>query len=50
MITEYPVPTASSLPWGIVIGPDGALWFTEERGDNIGRITVPTASGLAARV
>jgi sugar lactone lactonase YvrE len=54
VITEYPVPTASSYPRGIAAGPDGALWFTEYVGNNIGRITtagviteypVPTANG-----
>lgn len=56
-ITEYPIPTASSYPYGIVAGPDGALWFTEVSSipgtGKIGRITtggviteftVPTAN------
>ncbi len=60
-ITEYAVPTDSSNPHGIAVGPDGALWFTEYSGNKIGRITtggvvteytVPTASsqpyGIAA--
>ena len=38
-ITEYPIPTASSLPQGIAVGSDGALWFTENLGNKIGRIT-----------
>jgi virginiamycin B lyase len=38
-ITEYPVTTAGSQPNGITAGPDGALWFTEYTGNNIGRIT-----------
>src|SRR5229473_1835782 len=43
-VTEFPVPTASSNPFGITTGPDGALWFTESSpvgssGNNIGRIT-----------
>jgi streptogramin lyase len=33
------VPTAESVPEWITAGPDGALWFTEERASNIGRIT-----------
>jgi hypothetical protein len=41
--TEYPVPTASSGPWGIAMGPDGALWFTELDAGNIGRITTAGA-------
>src|SRR5437868_6578127 len=38
--TEFDVPTMNSSPWGITVGPDGALWFTELVGGNIGRITV----------
>ena len=38
-VTEFPVPTPSSAPAGITVGPDGALWFTEENGNKIGRIT-----------
>ncbi len=53
-ITQYPVPTANSAPTGIAVGPDGALWFTENTGNKIGRITtagaiteyaVPTSNG-----
>lgn len=53
-LTEFPIPTASSSPNGIVAGPDGNLWFTENSGNKIGRINpssgaitefpVPTAS------
>jgi streptogramin lyase len=39
VITEFPVPTANSLPNGIAAGPDGNLWFTEQSGNKIGRIT-----------
>ena len=38
-ITEFAIPTASSSPWAIAPGPDGNLWFTEESGNKIGRIT-----------
>ena len=38
-ITAFSLPTASSQPWGITAGPDGNLWFAEENGNNIGRIT-----------
>ena len=31
LITEFPIPTANSLPFGIAAGPDGNLWFTEQR-------------------
>ena len=39
-ITEYPIPTAGAAPSEVTVGPDGALWFTENVGGNkIGRIT-----------
>src|SRR5688572_7148685 len=38
-ITEFPLPTAASLPFGIAPGPDGALWFAEFASARIGRIT-----------
>ena len=47
------------LPTDIVSGPDGALWFTETRGDKIGRITtkgqiteypIPTPDAFAADI
>ena len=38
-ITEYPIPTAASTPYGIAAGPDGGLWFTQAGGNKIGRIT-----------
>jgi streptogramin lyase len=51
----YPIPTAASYPAGIAAGPDGALWFTEEYANKIGRITttgafteftIPTANSI----
>src|SRR5262249_43040338 len=37
-ITEFPVPDAGADPVDIAVGPDGALWFTEQHADRIGRI------------
>jgi len=37
-ITEFLVPTANSGPTAIATGQDGALWFTEGRGNQIGRL------------
>ncbi len=39
VITEYTVPTNSSLSFAVTPGSDGALWFTEVHGNKIGRIT-----------
>ena len=36
---EYPVPTPDSQMLGIAAGPDGNIWFTEQLGKKIGRIT-----------
>ena len=38
-IREFPLPTPNSGPGGITTGPDGVLWFTEQTGNRIGRIT-----------
>ena len=38
VITNHFPVTARSEPSDITAGPDGALWFTEFRGDKIGRI------------
>jgi streptogramin lyase len=38
-ITEFPLPNGGAEPQGIAAGPDGNLWFTEFRGNRIGRIT-----------
>src|SRR5437016_2052973 len=38
--TEYPLSTGSASPFGITLGPDGALWFTELDTNKIGRITM----------
>lgn len=37
--TEYVIPTDNSEPNNIAAGPDGNLWFVEENGQKIGRIT-----------
>jgi streptogramin lyase len=39
VVTEFPIPSASSDPESITSGPDGALWFTEYGSDSIGRMT-----------
>lgn len=38
-ITEFPLPTGTSVPRFITAGPDGNLWFTMFYGNAIGRIT-----------
>ncbi len=38
-INEFTISTYDSQPFFITRGPDGNLWFAEEFGDNIGRIT-----------
>jgi streptogramin lyase len=42
-ITEYPIPAGSSGPTVITTGPDGALWFTLDGTNQIGRITTAGA-------
>jgi virginiamycin B lyase len=38
-ITEFSITTFGGSPVGITAGPDGALWFTEQNANKIGRIT-----------
>jgi streptogramin lyase len=38
-ITEYPIPTTTSLPTSIINGPDGNLWFDESYTQKIAKIT-----------
>jgi uncharacterized repeat protein (TIGR01451 family) len=44
VVTEYPLSNVSAAPQGIIAGPDGALWFTEQYTGKIGRITTSGAS------
>jgi streptogramin lyase len=59
-ITEYAIPAANASPMGIAAGPDGNVWFTEQGGNFVSKITaagviteyaIPTAnaspSGIA---
>jgi|HubBroStandDraft_6_1064221.scaffolds.fasta_scaffold37415_1 streptogramin lyase len=39
-IKEFALPHSGSQPFGITLGPDGNLWFTELAGNRIGRITL----------
>ncbi len=56
-IDEFPAPGS---PSGLVAGPDGAIWFTEESGNKIGRMTtggvvtneipIPTSGSLPSEI
>src|SRR5262245_21189754 len=45
--TEFTTPTADSQLWNITTGSDGNLWFTEFKGNNLGRITPDGVFGEA---
>ena len=38
-IVYFTTPTPDSRPFGITVGPDGNLWFTESNANRVGRIT-----------
>lgn len=41
LIVEFPIPTPNSRPIGIVPAPDKkSMWFSEEAGNKVGRITL----------
>ena len=42
-VTEFPTPTAGSMPSGITAGPDGNIWFTEPAVGKVGKLVLPTA-------
>jgi virginiamycin B lyase len=46
--TLYAVPTASANPDGITVGPDGAIWFAEAVGGNIGRLAPAVCGATTA--
>jgi virginiamycin B lyase len=55
-VTEYPLPTPGAAPFGIALGPDGAVWFAELSGRQVGRIApdgalteYPIPSGNSSR-
>jgi len=37
-VTHYPLPTSIALPYGITIGADRNVWFTEQHTGKIGRL------------
>jgi streptogramin lyase len=38
VIEDFPIPSHGASPWGITVGRDGAIWFTEARANKIGRV------------
>src|SRR4029077_14766611 len=42
-IAEFPLPNPNSQPFAIAQGTDGAMWFTEQSGNRIGRIEAQVA-------
>jgi virginiamycin B lyase len=45
VVTEFPLPHGTSFPYGITVGPDRNLWFSESGG--LGKIT---AAGVITEV
>lgn len=41
---QYPAPTQHTNPAGITVGPDGAIWFTEDSMGRIGRLAPATCA------
>src|SRR3989475_10233139 len=41
-VTDYPTPTAVSGPHGIIVAPDGAVWYTANFRGRIGRLDPAT--------
>ena len=45
-IERFPVPTPRSVAYHIAAGSDGALWFTEQDANKIGRLEYPPAQAV----
>jgi virginiamycin B lyase len=41
-VTEHPTPSGAGGPWEVVVGPDGALWYTEVGAGKVGRLDPAT--------
>ena len=46
VVNQYAIPTASSNPAGITMGPDGAVWFTEAQLGTVATVGRITTSGV----
>jgi streptogramin lyase len=44
-LVSYPAPTRASNPFGITLGPDGNLWFTEYETSRVAYVTTSGAFG-----
>ncbi len=42
--TRYPTPSKFSVLHRIILGPDGNMWFTALKVDNVGRVTITKAA------
>lgn len=43
-ISEYTIPTPSSVPQGVVMDENAIVWFTEQSGNKIGRLDTTTGA------
>jgi virginiamycin B lyase len=37
-VHEFPLPSGAGAPWGIAVGADGKIWFSEESSGKVGRL------------
>jgi virginiamycin B lyase len=47
VFTEFTIPTQESNPWGITVGPDGAIWFAEFSATASKIARIPTTATVA---
>jgi virginiamycin B lyase len=43
-IRDFAVPTKGAFPYGVADAPDGSMWFSEQKGDEIDRFNPATGS------
>jgi virginiamycin B lyase len=43
-VRVFPLPFGAGAPWGIALGPEGKIWFTEVGSGNVGRLDPGTGT------
>src|SRR5437588_4356616 len=43
-VVEYPIPRAEAFPHDPAVGPDGIVWYTDQRNSFIGRLDPATGT------
>lgn len=48
LVNEFPIPASNSSPFAIASAADGSIWFTEFKGNKVGRAALTVTSEIAS--